>query len=245
MGACWVTRSEPGAGRLTSALGAAGYPVINAPVLSIEQRPPPPLAPRYALALVLSEQAVRLAPAALWARCDEVLAVGPRTALVLAEQGIAAGAPLDATSEGLLLGPLADRDWAGLRVALVRGGGGRELLRDALTAAGALVDDLAVYDRRAVLSLAELRLNQPAGAEPIEPGKIGAIIASSGDGLLAAARLALAALTVPVLVPSARVAQLAAEQGFSEVLECPGAGPDAVLQTLNANAVTGQLRRAV
>lgn len=219
----WITRSQPGAQRLAEHLLPAGYPSLIAPVLKIvpvalTTRLPPSID----IAVALSEHAVLHAPAALWDRADQIIAVGAQTAQALAERGQGATHPALASSEGLLEGPLRDvRN--GQTVALVSGRGGRRLLADRLAQAGARVVRAEVYARQAVATV-------PSGL-----AQVTAIVVSSGDGFEAAGRLWFEAVRepqVPVFAPSERVAAMAADIGFSGAENCGGANPEAVLTAL-------------
>src|SRR5690606_36810182 len=115
-------------------------------------RPPSP-AGDFALVLFLSEHAVRLGLPAIaelpWFGAARVLAVGARTAELLAEQGIGSELPAEPTSEGLLALPALERV-AGRRVLLVAGVGGRTLLAETLTTRGAVVVRNECYRRVAL-----------------------------------------------------------------------------------------------
>ncbi|MEM9741462.1 MAG: uroporphyrinogen-III synthase [Pseudomonadota bacterium] len=238
----WITRTEPGASRLAHALTTNGYRTLKAPVLRIEPRPPKSsLRSRYDLVIVVSEQAVRWAPEPLWDRAAQVVAIGPRTAAALADAGVNSSYPTLATAEGLLDGPLRAQLQAGQSVALVRGVGGRGVLPGALRAAGLVLDELVVYERIR-RPAAEIERNADGNLSPLEPGTIGALVASSGDGLQHALSLAPHAVDVPVLVPSRRVERLAESLGVHQPVLCDGAGNEAVLAALNLNRETRALR---
>ena len=74
-----------------------------------------------------------------------------------------AAQPAGATSESLLDLP-GFADLAGRGVLLVKGSGGRELLREALAARGAEVLDVAVYRREAVAPTADRDRGAGSGA---------------------------------------------------------------------------------
>ena len=265
MSGIWVTRSEPGASRQAEVLRAAGYEVFKAPVLCVEPLPARLPERNFDRYIVLSEQGVRHAPEGLWSADRRVIAIGQRTAAALEAFGVAAEVPATATAEGLLDGPLAVSATAGLEVLIVRGRGGRDLLPRALRDRGISVTELVVYERITAVSDRERFLNSAAAKLAAEPGKIGAIVASSGEGMAAATALlrdprmedqpgkqserqpewqwAPALNNVPLLVPSARVAAQAFELGWKQVLECAGAGDDAVLAALEENLATRALRR--
>lgn len=152
-----VTRPATQAGRFLDLARAAGARCIAYPTLQIDRveldagtvarlraRP-------WDWAIFTSANAVESAlgqlPSPLAARHA---AIGRATARALESRGIAVDArPASASSEGLLDLP----EFAGLAgrgVLLVKGGGGRELLRDAAAARGAEVLELDVYRRSAV-----------------------------------------------------------------------------------------------
>jgi uroporphyrinogen-III synthase len=228
----WLTRTQPGADRQARALAAAGYQAVVAPALTIRALPAKPPSGPFDWVIFLSEHAVRIGVPLLEALAGlgsaRVLAVGARTVAVLAEFGITAAAPQQPTSEGLLeLDAL--RQVSSRRVLLVRGVGGRRLLADALAARGADVEQFECYRREAVEAV-DLAV---AGCD--------VIVAGSGDGLREAARLWRAAggrADVPVLVPSARVADLAVALGFSRIHDCAGADDGAVLAGLRQLDIT-------
>jgi len=223
----WLTRTRPGADRQATALRSAGYAVLVAPVIDIR-----PLAvdtaalPAPQCALFVSVHAVDAAEELLPVLGDATLfAVGAETARALAGRGLTARVPELATSEGLLALPeLAASAVAGRTVWLVAGRGGRDLLASTLRARGARVEVLWVYERRAVA---------PAG---VDPRAIDAIVAGSGNGLELAwqhwCRLD-GSPCVPVLVPSARVAQQARDLGVTRVIDCGGADLPALRTALN------------
>ncbi|WP_254916141.1 uroporphyrinogen-III synthase [Pandoraea sp. PE-S2T-3] len=125
----------------------------------------------YALAVFVSPNAVahalsRLvflksgasAASAYWPVSLPVAVVGPGSAQALAEAGIAPpqhqvilppGGPDARFDSEALLAELDVAALAGRRVLIVRGDGGRELLADTLRAAGAQVDIVSAYTRRA------------------------------------------------------------------------------------------------
>ncbi|MGI9324202.1 MAG: uroporphyrinogen-III C-methyltransferase [Pseudomonadales bacterium] len=220
----WITRSQPGADRLGQRLREAGWQCLLAPVLQIEpvalEQPIPQV---LDVAVALSEHAVAHAPAELWAQAEQIIAVGAQTARALALRGFAAEVPIAASSEGLLAGPLKDLLRPGLQLALVSGEGGRSVLQETLEAAGVSVFEAAVYRRVAVTAIAA------------DLTQVAAIVVSSGDGFKAAGRLWFASSQrrdVPILAPSQRVADLAADIGFGGAINCGGADPDSVLAAL-------------
>ena len=124
-----------------------------------------------------------------------------------------------ATSEGLLA-QLALQQVAGERWLIVRGLGGRELLRDQLLARGARVDYLELYERKSRAHCREIQL----------------LINSPLDGIFVSSTQALSELatayegrfnSAPALVvPGVRAALQALELGFNNVIEAASAADE-------------------
>jgi uroporphyrinogen-III synthase len=230
-----ITRSQPGATTLADALTRAGFAPVLFPVLEIC-----PLDPgqsrrviaeldRFALAIFVSGHAVtfgmRLIDEAWRERPRGVawIAVGRATAAALARYGIVADVPEDESSEGILAMPQTQA-LAGRRVLIFAGQGGRVELAAALTRRGARVELLELYQRQPVTATA---------AAALSPGldRIAAAVISSADGGRAFAELwrGLGGGDVPLIAPSARVAQILREMNFGRIVESAGAGPDAVV----------------
>lgn len=224
----WLTRSEPGASRQAAILKAMGYRCLVAPVLHIEPVPNDPPGGEFDLLIFLSEHAVRLGLPRLRPGAAQVLAVGARTAEVLAGAGHAVLQPDRPDSEGLLDLPVL-AEVRGSRILLVCGEGGRMLLATELAARGARVERFVCYRRAPAAIDADL-------------GSVEAIVAGSADGLTQIARLWFAAggaPDVPVLVPSRRVGEHGVALGFRNVHDCRGADSAAVLRGLEQLSRTG------
>ncbi len=148
-----VTRARAQASGLSRGLAALGARVVQAPVIRVAPIAGPPLDPAaYDLVCVSSANGVRelfqrLRAGGRDARAlagARVAAIGPGTAEALAEQGIVP----DVVPERAVAESLAEA-LAGVAVrhALVaRGRGAREVLPQALRAAGARVDVLELYE---------------------------------------------------------------------------------------------------
>jgi uroporphyrinogen-III synthase len=143
-------------------------------------------------------------------------AVGEATAKALAALGHnATRPPADAIhSEGLLQLP-GLRDVAGKPLLIVTGEGGRDGLRAPLEALGAQLDIATVYRREVV----------PHSAETVEATLQGvdALLLTSGEALVALHRALPVAdkarlLSLPLVLPSARVQAMARTLGFSQTL---------------------------
>ncbi|MGH8492942.1 MAG: uroporphyrinogen-III synthase [Moraxellaceae bacterium] len=154
------TRPAHQAAELTAVLRAAGLMVSELPLLEIvvrdlsaaEQRLLMDM-DRYDGVFFISANAARFgldAAAGFWPQWPWQLrtyAVGHATAELLAAAGLDVEIPAErADSEGLLQLP-ALQNVAGKRFLLMRGVGGRELLRRGLEARGAQVDVLELYHR--------------------------------------------------------------------------------------------------
>lgn len=247
-----LTRPAAQAGALKERLQAEGASVHSLPVLDLSGFEGPDLDgvlseySQAALAIFVSANAVHFGLKALAAReiafasGPQLAAVGQATRRALEEAGatqvLCAGEGSD--SEALLALP-ALQNVAGKTIVLFRGdseSGGRTLLRDSLSARGALVREATCY-RRA-----------PAKADPLnlrtvtmhlESGAIRAVQVMSSeslDALLAlvpADRLAQATL----LVPHPRIASAASARGLKQV-KVTGFGDEALMETLQSIAAS-------
>ncbi len=240
-----VTRIEPAASRLAALLREDGHEVFTCPALAIV--PQKPMSGELAAArmadawLFASVPAVEIGWLALApATPPPCFAVGPATAAALRTRGVEPGlAPGSGAAEQLLTLPALEH-LQGRHVAVIRGRGGLDALPAGLAARGARVTLLEVYTREP-LSPAQLRAAWQAQE---------CVVASSGDGvraLVAAAghahegapassgtMLADELRAATLLVPSARVAELAHALGFLRVIVCAGADDAAVRAALRA-----------
>lgn len=249
-----VTRPTGPAERLADTIRQAGGRAICFPLLQIEAIDDPVslrnLSARikqlaqYQLAIFISTNAARLAlpwlqdlwpvlPAGL-----SLLAIGPATAAELAplrtEVNIAPGG---VRSEDLLQ-LAALQDPRNRRVVIFRGEGGREVLAEVLQQRGATVDYVELYRRRAV--------QYPAGKlqEVIRRESVNAIIVTSIQSFANLCEQLGPPLgsnnsqwgLVPLLVPSARVADAAMSAGFSRVINVNAADDQAMLAGLEGLA---------
>ena len=219
----WITRTEPGATALSKAVEAAGFGVLKAPVLAISPLPCAAPQGQFDIALFLSAHGARLAASRIGRCFGQAFAVGRQTAAALSKAGVSTRTANVASSEGLLD---SLPDVRGLRILLVAGVGGRNLIAPALAERGAQVQRLTVYRRTPL-------------APTVNPKQIDAIVVSSGDGFRQAVRVWFAsngAPDAPMLAPSGRVAALGAQLGASRVLRCEDAGADAVVAALRRMA---------
>jgi uroporphyrinogen-III synthase len=238
-----VTRPDGQQGALCRQLEEAGFSVCHQPLLELQAIPA--LSPaqrqlvldldRYQHVIFVSANAIRFGMAwiqSLWPQLPPALnwyAVGAASAALLREHGLSPLMPqTSADSEGLLERPelLAV---SGERVLLVRGAGGRTLLRQTLQARGARVAELECYHRRCP-SLAAGRMAQIVAACQM-------VLLSSGEGLDNMLSLLSPAETTklrhtPLVVPSRRVAEMAAAAGFDRVVRATSAADEAMLQAV-------------
>ena len=206
-------------------------------------------AARFGAQLIVDRGAA-LSPAA------KLLAVGAATAR---EAAALLGRPVHGPatgsgSERLLELPQLE-DVQGRRIAIFRAAGGRELLAQELRRRGAIVDYIEVY-RRAPATAAAGRLQEildhgppdiavmtSAGALARWRKLLGEIAPPSAKSPSFALPLAVnkgagrnadRLLKMPVAAPSRRVAELAAQYGFTAVIDAGGAGAKAVVEALAA-----------
>lgn len=240
-----VTRpAGPASDGLCKALASEGYEVFSQPLLTLQgldqllphQRRLLQRLDEYQHVIFVSTNAVRFGVAQIesfWPQLPVGLnwyAVGAATARVLAERGIEAATPeRHMTSEGLLALP-ALQSVDDQRVLIVKGEGGRGMLRSELVARGSRVDELACYRRGRPEVSRDVLLRR------LQDWGIDIILVSSGEGLTNLLLLLTRAETTKlnVVVPSQRVARIAREAGCAQVLVANNASDAAMLQALRA-----------
>lgn len=233
-----ITRPIAQAGTLAERIRQAGGTPLLLPLLNIIGTPNTVLAhpaaqdlSPYRLAIFISPNAVlHSLPLLLdqqpWPTDLQAAAVGPGTADALARFGIPCLLPEGQfDSEGLLqCAPLQSAVLRGQRVLLVKGNGGRELLAQALTERGALVEPLSVYHRAPPTDVAE-----PLRTAWRTTG-LDAILLTASEGL----HPLLDALSpleqqqlrqTPLFAPHPRIAESARAAGFAQVILTPPAEP--------------------
>ena len=239
-----LTRPQADSERLSQALQREGFQTRVMPIMTIEPIPAAEqaLAPSLsndALCIFISANAVRFGLPKLGpelARCPNltVIAVGNKTRDTLTAEGIQAQVPARADSEGLLAMPALcapdSRD-----VVIVKGEGGRELLASELTRRGARVTEWACYRR----CWPEVDVS---GLTDISTGLI--FQASSGEMVSRLAELLggegqVDLFQSPIIVPSDRVASLAAELGWGQVIRAEDASDDAFMRALKQHTQPG------
>ncbi len=250
----WVTRPEPAATALVTAIEQAGMRALAVPTLEIVAPADPEQTRADArrclaqagLAVFVSRNAVDWLwqllgnDAADYLSRLEVVAVGPATAAALQARQIeeVITPPANADSESLLgLPSLQASVVAGRQVTIIRGQGGRELLAETLRERGAGVDYIEVYRRQpctgSAESLPRLWRDQPPAAIVVtSPAGLEALVAMTA----AADRPAL--LATRLLCLGRRLPAQARALGFEDCIPVPAtAGNQAIVQTLRAQLV--------
>lgn len=158
-------------------------------------------------------------------------AVGDATAAMLRDFGIEAITPGRVmSSEGLLALPQL-QEVAGQRILIVKGEGGRATLQKVLSGRDAKVDELACY-RRCCPKLAPGEM-----AARLSRWRIQLVMISSGEGLANMQALLSPQETskfrdIHLIVPSARVADMARAAGFERVIVAENASDKAMASAL-------------
>ena len=247
MTAVVLTRPRADSERLSQALQGEGFQTRVMPIMTIEAMPAAELALAPSLSddtlcIFISANAVRFGLPQLGpelARYPEltVIAVGNKTRDTLEAEGIHAEVPGRADSEGLLEMPVLSapdsRD-----VVIVKGEGGRELLASELTRRGARVTEWACYRRCwpdvDVSGLAEIGdglVFQASSGEMLS--RLAELLAGEGQADL---------FLSPIIVPSGRVASLATEAGWRQVILAEDASDDAFMRALKQHTQPGTNR---
>lgn len=217
----WVTRTEPGAGRLSRRLTDAGYAVLNAPVLRIEDTSNAAPTGCFDFVLFVSGHAVERAFASglrPLLRAGVAAGIGAAAETALRSQGIRprlCGLADAADVTRTLVTPPP-------RTLIVKGEGGRDVVQNWVRSHGASVVQWDVYRR--------VPARPTLGHERID-----AIVAASGEGVREVAALWFAGErsgSVPLLAPSSRVAGIAAACGFDNAIVTAGAADDVVVAAL-------------
>ncbi|WP_068825103.1 uroporphyrinogen-III synthase [Pseudomonas sp. BMS12] len=249
-----LTRPAAECAALAATLAEAGVFSRSLPLLEIEalaetaeQRATILDLPRYNAVIVVSKPAARRTLELLAQHWPQPPAgprwfsVGAATAQILDQylqpHGLQTRCPQEGDdSEALLALPQLAEALAVVspRALILRGEGGRELLAETLRERGVAVDYLQLY-RRVLPAYAANALPQLVREE-----RLNALLVSSGQGLANLCELAGDAWAelsrLPLLVPSARVAELARMAGAKQIIDCRGASAAAVLAVLRSHA---------
>ena len=232
-----LTRPQADSERLSETLQNEGFQTRVMPIITIEAIPtaeqaPAPSISDDALCIFISANAVRFGLPQLGsalARDSDltVIAVGNKTRDTLAAEGIQAQVPVRADSEGLLAMPALSapdsRD-----VVIVKGEGGRELLASELTGRGARVTEWACYRRcwpevdvSGLMEISAGLIFQASSGEMVS--RLSELLAGGGQADL---------FQSSIIVPSDRVARLATEIGWGQVIRAKDASGDAFIRAL-------------
>ena len=233
-----LTRPEGTANSLGESLEALGWYVVYQPMLVIEPINQPALTPTIdteSVVIFISANAVRAGIPHLARQLKEnaptVIAVGEATAAALALEGITALVPATPDSEGLLA--LTELDNCRERpVLLVKGEGGRALLAESLKERGAIVSEFICYRRlEAPVNAAEFCWQLCDLDEVVFQGSSGETVERLTEVLGAGGQPNL--LDSPLIVPSARVANMATDAGWTRVIEAENASDRGFLAALS------------
>jgi uroporphyrinogen-III synthase len=246
-----VTRPAAQAAPFMDLATQAGARCIPFPTLEIERILPPAgtldevARTRWDWAIYTSTNAVEAASDALGGQLPTAhrsAAVGRATTRALERRGAeVALRPQTADSEGLLASPdlLAV---AGAHVLLIKGVGGRDVLRETLASRGAHVRELEVYRRRRCEPTHEARAQLQAALIDREARCVVAV--TSAEVLEALLQLVDAAdaerlRSRPLLLPGPRVAATARRLGWSgPLVQAATAEDDAMLRAVEQFAAT-------
>ena len=242
-----VTRPEGQQQALCSAIEKAGGRSIHMPLLNIvaltdEQscsviRSTIQNLENYQQAIFVSTNAARLGAQwinQIWPQLPaglSLLAIGPTTAETLNKllgQPVTESPGGKGSEELLALPEFADV--GDKHVLIFRGRGGRELLAETLQTRGAEVDYIELYER--------VTLDYESGhvARLVSDNSIDSLVVTSGESLDALMDSVCdnkeEICLLPLLVPSARIAQQASRYGFNRIVNTEGAGEEAIMAAL-------------
>lgn len=237
-----VTRPEAQANRLATLISEAGGEPVLFPTLTITPVAPTPEAMD---ALRQSDMVIFISPNAVvhgYALLRDlgdfssrvIIAIGRATRAALERQGCPRvyDPGEESSSESLLAHPILE-EVTGRRICIVRGGDGRELLRETLTARGAKVSYLECYRR-----------TMPAGTDAaaltelltVEPDTL-VVTATSSAGLVNLLAMTPEAqreelLARPLVVIGTRQQAAARGCGWTGPVLAAGAGDEQIVETI-------------
>jgi len=233
-----LTRPEGTANSLGGSLEALGWHVVYQPMLVIEPITEPATTPTIdagSVVIFISANAVRAGIPHLARQLKEnaptVIAVGEATAAALALEDITALLPATPDSEGLLA--LTELESCRERpVLIVKGEGGRALLAESLKERGAIVSEFICYRRlEAPVNAAEFCWQLCDLDEVVFQGSSGETVERLTEILGAGGQPNL--LDSPLIVPSARVASMATDAGWTRVIDAENASDRGFLAALS------------
>ncbi len=237
-----VTRPEHQAGGLVKAIEQAGGTALLFPVIEILPLDKQPVFERYWQRLAdyqwlvfISANAVNFAVSMNGGRITlpetvRVAAIGQATARALQRCKIPVSLlPRQGHDSEALLKTADWQQLNGQRFLIVRGLGGREKLAETLKKRGATVDYLEVYRR----------IKPENDAEPVKKllarQALSAIVLTSGEAvknLWDILNQEKALLSIPLVVISSRIADIASRLGFEKIKVSQGPSEPAIIETL-------------
>lgn len=234
------TRPAARADVLQQALVDVGATVLSLPLLATEALPLSAEAKqwlidldRYRWVFVVSTTAAELGMQHLsqywpqWPIAVDWLAVGESTAQVLRQALLTPTVPTEESSEGLLTLPVFQQLQTGDRLLVLRGEGGRNLVRDSLHNQGVRVDYVELYCRSLPPETPSLWLHI------LKQGVPDVVILTSGESLRHWLTIAGAvAKDIIPLVISPRLAVLAQNAGLKACIIANGTRPEAIIHAL-------------
>jgi uroporphyrinogen-III synthase len=165
-------------------------------------------------------------------RNAQIAAIGQATAKALAAAGLTADLlPAHGSDSRALLAMPAMQQVSGQRILIVRGAGGLDTLRQELNHRGADVDYLDVYQRAI----------PPADPAPVldllKQNRLDLIIATSGEAvknllIMLGEKNQNLALTIPLVVVSDRIRQIAENTGFERIFVTDSPSDTAILNKI-------------
>lgn len=238
-----VTRPDPGGAELCVQIMAEGGEAIHCPTIAFSSSPNPMQFQEAIVAcgaqdwlIFVSPQAVRASIPHIrqtWPHFSQGLqlaAVGAGTARALFDAGFEAiRPPQNWDSEGLLGMPEFHRV-AGMKIMIVRGEGGREILEKVLAERGAIVTSMVAYQR--ALPMMDVSSYEML----IKQHQIDAIVCTSFEGISNLLKLFPSVTkeikAIPLVVVSERIKMLAQDLGFQPIWLAANASHDAILMRL-------------
>lgn len=169
---------------------------------------------------------------------QRIHAIGNKTADILTDYGLDAERNALGYDSESLLKSAALAEVNEQRILILRGVGGRALLADTLTARGASVSYADLYQRQAPAYNNEIKKQHLFNSLP------DVILITSGEALHNMVKMAqgvqsntntLAVFSVPIVVPSKRIAEHACRLGFKRIITSNGPDDERMIQALFDN----------
>lgn len=216
----WITRTEPGASRLGSKLREACFDPVTKPVFEIQPVHSAEPPQDTDLWVFVSGHAVSHVSKRQWDRSKPTIAIGTSTAAQLESMKTHPLVPSRHSSEGVY-DLIRSRYAPGVRVTIVAGHDGRKDLGEWLRNDGYICQEWIVYRRK------------PTKVQ-IQTSLLDAIVIASGAAISEVRQQFSdkSSVSIPLVVPSPRDAELAKSMQFSTILVAAGATDTAIISTL-------------